>query len=52
MQKFGDLTPFYLNELLYMDWTISSIIDELKESGLLDKTMVVITADHGENARE
>jgi len=48
MQKFGDLTPFYLNELLYMDWTISSIIDELKESGLLEKTMVVITADHGE----
>jgi arylsulfatase A-like enzyme len=48
MQKIGDLTPFYLNDLLYMDWTISSIIDELKESGLLDNTMVVITADHGE----
>lgn len=48
MGKFGDLTPFYINELLYMDWTISSIIDELKESGLLDKTLVVITADHGE----
>jgi hypothetical protein len=46
--KFGDLTPFYVNELLYMDWTITSIIDQLKESGLLDKTLVVITADHGE----
>jgi choline-sulfatase len=31
-----------------MDWTITSIIDQLKESGLLDKTLVVITADHGE----
>lgn len=48
IEKFGDLTPFYVNELLYMDWTITSIIDQLKESGLLDKTLVVITADHGE----
>ena len=48
MEKIGDLTPFYFNELLYMDWTITSIIDQLKESGLLDKTIVVITADHGE----
>ena len=48
IEKFGDLTPFYINELLYMDWTITSIIDQLKESGLLDKTLVVITADHGE----
>ncbi len=47
-EKVGDLSPFYFNELLYMDWTITSIIDELKESGLLDKTLVVITADHGE----
>jgi arylsulfatase A-like enzyme len=48
MEKIGDLSPFYFNELLYMDWTISSILDQLKESGLLDKTLVVITADHGE----
>jgi arylsulfatase A-like enzyme len=44
----GDFTPFYLNELQYMDWVISSIIDQLKESGVLDKTLVIITADHGE----
>ncbi len=48
MMKIGDLTPFYYNELLYMDWTISSIVDQLKESGLLNNTLVVITADHGE----
>jgi phosphoglycerol transferase MdoB-like AlkP superfamily enzyme len=47
-EKPGELTPFYLNDLLYMDWTISSIVDELKESGVLDKTLIVITADHGE----
>ena len=44
----GDNTPLYLNELLYMDWVTASIVDELKESGLLDKTLVVITDDHGE----
>ena len=48
IEKFGDLTPFYHNELLYMDWVIASLIDQLKESGLLDNTLVVITADHGE----
>jgi arylsulfatase A-like enzyme len=44
----GDYTPLYLNELLYMDWNIASILDELKSSGLLDHTLVIITADHGE----
>jgi hypothetical protein len=44
----GDFTPLYLNELLYMDWVMASIVDQLKESSLLDKTLVVITDDHGE----
>jgi arylsulfatase A-like enzyme len=44
----GDFTPLYFNELLYMDWVMASIVDELKESGVLDKTLVVITDDHGE----
>lgn len=46
--KIGDYTPLYLNELLYMDWNITSIIDQLKDSGLLDNTLVIITDDHGE----
>jgi hypothetical protein len=44
----GDFTPLYLNELLYMDWVMASIVDQLKDSGLLDKTLVVVTDDHGE----
>jgi sulfatase-like protein len=44
----GDFTPTYLNSLTYMDWIISSVIDQLQESGLLDKTLIVITDDHGE----
>ncbi len=46
--KVGDYTPSYLNELLYMDWVITSILDELKDTGMLDNTLVVITDDHGE----
>ncbi|HVU07026.1 MAG TPA: sulfatase-like hydrolase/transferase [Verrucomicrobiae bacterium] len=46
--KMGDYTPLYLNSLNYMDWIITSVIDQLKESGLLDKTLIVITDDHGE----
>jgi hypothetical protein len=48
MEEIGDFTPLYLNELLYMDWVIASIVDELKETGLLENTLVVITNDHGE----
>jgi len=44
----GDYSPLYLNELLYMDWVLASIVGELEESGLLDKTLVIITNDHGE----
>jgi hypothetical protein len=44
----GDFTPTYLNSLTYMDWIISSVVDQLQESGLLDKTLIVITDDHGE----
>ncbi|HZQ47726.1 MAG TPA: LTA synthase family protein, partial [Verrucomicrobiae bacterium] len=46
--EIGDYTPVYLNELLYMDWVMSSLIDQLQESGILDHTLVIITADHGE----
>jgi arylsulfatase A-like enzyme len=48
MTNTDDYVSKYKNELLYLDWVISSIVDELKSSGLLDKTLVVITADHGE----
>jgi hypothetical protein len=48
LKQLGDFTPDYLNSLNYMDWIISSLIGQLKASGLLDKTLIVITDDHGE----
>ena len=47
-REVGDYTELYLNELLYMDWVIASILDQLKDSALLDQTLVIITNDHGE----
>jgi len=44
----GDFTPFYLNDLTYVDWVLASVMDQLKAAGMLDKTLVVITNDHGE----
>jgi membrane-anchored protein YejM (alkaline phosphatase superfamily) len=44
----GDYSPLYYNELLYMDWVLASIVEQLEESGLLEKTVVIITNDHGE----
>jgi hypothetical protein len=50
--QFGDYTPFYLNELLSVDWVMAALVDQLKASGLLDKTVVIITNDHGERTGE
>lgn len=55
-QKFGtnsvpspaNYKTLYMNSLLYMDSMIASILNQLEKSGLLDKTLVIITSDHGE----
>jgi arylsulfatase A-like enzyme len=46
--RMGDYSPLYLNQLLYMDWVLASIVEQLEKTGLLDKTVVIITNDHGE----
>jgi arylsulfatase A-like enzyme len=48
LTQLNDYTPQYLNDLLYMDECISSVVDQLRDSGLLENTLVVITDDHGE----
>ena len=44
----GDYTGRYKNQLRYMDWIITSLLDTLAELGQLDQTLVIITNDHGE----
>lgn len=40
--------PAYDSEIAYVDAAIGELLAGLRRTGLLDKTIVVITADHGE----
>jgi arylsulfatase A-like enzyme/Tfp pilus assembly protein PilF len=38
----------YAGEIAYTDHCIGQVVDELKQLGLYDSTMIIITSDHGE----
>jgi hypothetical protein len=42
-------TPNLLNEIQYVDAAIGSIVSALKEAGIYDDTVVIVTAKHGES---
>jgi arylsulfatase A-like enzyme len=46
------LSDFYDGEIACLDDAIGDMLDRLGERGILDDTIVVITADHGENLGE
>ena len=46
------LNALYDGSLRYTDRQIGRLIDELRDSGRLDQTLIAITADHGENLLE
>ena len=39
---------FYDDEIYYMDKAIGEVISTLKDEGILDDTLIIVTADHGE----
>jgi choline-sulfatase len=39
----------YDGEIAYVDAQLGRLVDELSKRGLLDRTLVVVTADHGES---
>ncbi len=43
------LSDLYDAEVATLDEEIGGLLDVLKEEGILDRTLVVVTADHGEN---
>lgn len=47
-QTVSDLRAVYLGLAAEVDTHVGRILDWLEESGTLDKTLVVLTADHGE----
>jgi arylsulfatase A-like enzyme len=42
----------YDGEIAYVDWAIGNLVSGLRSRGLLDNTVVMVTADHGENFGE
>jgi len=55
LDKHTDPLPFlnlYKTTVYYVDHQIQNVIDHLKEQKLLDKTLVVITSDHGQEFNE
>jgi arylsulfatase A-like enzyme len=43
------LSDLYDGEVAYLDAIIGELIADLRERGVLDRTLVVVTSDHGEN---
>ena len=43
-----DLRALYRGEVRYMDHHIGELLDDLKDRGLFDETVFIITSDHGE----
>lgn len=44
----GWLVPLYEAEVRYVDAQLERVFDALEESGLYDNSIIIITADHGE----
>jgi hypothetical protein len=42
-------SPFLLGEIRYVDAAIGVIVDALKDAGLYESTMIIVTAKHGES---
>ncbi len=48
----GTEHALYLQEVRYVDANLGMLLDDLRQSGLLERTVVVIHGDHGEAFRE
>lgn len=47
--KSGDRSmDLYDGEILYADHAVAQVVEALKDEGILDDTMIMITSDHGE----
>ena len=50
--SFEDYVDAYDREVAYADWGLGVILDGLKDRGLFDEALVIVTADHGESHGE
>ena len=45
----GTPTPKMMDEIMFVDASIDKMVDELKSRNLLDSTLIIITAKHGQS---
>jgi arylsulfatase len=51
-ERAAELHTLYLNEARYLDGYLQKLLDDLRQRGLYDRSIVAVTADHGEEFRE
>ena len=47
-QQLDRYQRLYDGEIAYLDWRLGRVFDHLRRQDILDRTVVIITADHGE----
>ncbi len=45
-------TPLYFGEIAYVDNSIGRLLDKLKQLGVYQRTLIVVSADHGEGLNQ
>ncbi|MGH7797288.1 MAG: sulfatase family protein [Candidatus Binatia bacterium] len=51
-EEFSILKSWYVGAIAYMDFRLGELIQTLKEAGAYENTLIIVTADHGENFGE
>lgn len=51
-EEFAILKSWYAGAIAYLDFRLGELIQYLKEAGAYDNTLIIVTADHGENFGE
>lgn len=51
-RDFEMLRALYDGDMLYLDYRMNQLFDHLRQLGIMDDTVLIITSDHGENFGE
>ena len=47
-QQMHRYQQLYDGEIAYLDWRLGRLFDELRHKNMIDETVIIVTADHGE----
>jgi arylsulfatase A-like enzyme len=51
-RDYGILSDLYDGEVAFADECVGQIVEQVRDSGILDDSVVIVTSDHGENLGE